>query len=281
MPNVGEDRNSTIETLATRSGGLFIWAATACRFLGGYMPKRKLELLLSGPNSNLDQLYTVALQNSAPWTDGDFSTDACAVLGALVLSREPLTDKTIDSLLGLEQEVSSEVLKHLGCVVQWVPGQTARILHASFSDYLIDFDRSGSHSWFVEEKMQSRSLALGCFHVLHDRLRFNICGLKNSHLLNSEVLDLPERKKQCLSPDLSYASRFWANHLHNSGSDDEICAKLRNFMKTSFLYWLEVLSLLEQPSIASETLELARKYAQVSGRHDYWLILIPNGRLAK
>lgn len=47
---------------------------------------------------------------------------------------------------------------------------------------------TGSHPWFVEEKTQSRSLALRCSYVLHDRLRCNIGGLKNSHPLNSDVL---------------------------------------------------------------------------------------------
>ncbi|KAJ7439640.1 hypothetical protein B0H11DRAFT_566024 [Mycena galericulata] len=262
MPSVGDDRNSTIERLATRSGGLFIWAATACKFLKGHKPKKKLDLLLSHPNINLDELYTVALQNCAPWTDEDFSPDAQAVLSALVLGQELLTDTMMDSLLCLEEGDSAEVLKHLGCIVQWARGQTARILHTSFRDYLTDFERSGSHPWFVEKETQSRSLTLGCFHVLQDRLRFNICDLKNSHVLNSEVPELAKRKEEYLSPDLSYASRFWANHLQNSTSDNEICAKLRKFIETGFLYWLEVLSLLEQVNIGSRMLELARKYVK-------------------
>ncbi|KAJ7510809.1 WD40 repeat-like protein, partial [Mycena galericulata] len=263
MPIHGDDRNSIIEILGTRSGGLFIWAATACKFLGGHRPKLKLALLLSHPKiDDLYDLYTVALDNSAPWTDIHFPPDARAVLSALVLGQEPLTDKMMDSLLGLDDGTSAEVLECLGCVVQWAPGRSAQILHTSFRDYLTDFERSGSQPWFVKKETQSRFLALGCFHVLQDRLRFNICGLKNSHVLNSEVLDLPKRKEQYLSADLSYASRFWGNHLQNTESDNQICAELRTFMETSFLYWLEVLSLLEQVSIGSKILACAQEYVK-------------------
>ncbi|KAJ7883605.1 WD40 repeat-like protein, partial [Mycena leptocephala] len=266
-PWPGED---AIMQLTERSGGLFIWASTAYKFIdGGYKPQNKLETLLSRqftPESCLDDIYTVALENIAHWTDDDFSQDALAVLSCIVLGKAYLPDEGMDSLLGFKPGTAADILKDLGCVVQWTPGQTARVLHASFSDYLTEFHRSGFHPWFVETKTQSRSLALRCFRILNSQLRFNMCGLESSHLLNSEVPDLPARIER-LSPVLPYASQYWANHLqstaHDTAPDAEILRELGTFVGSRFLFWLEALSLLERVNIARGMLDVARNYVQI------------------
>ncbi|KAJ7246869.1 WD40-repeat-containing domain protein [Mycena haematopus] len=248
-----------INTLAYHSGGLFIWAVTACKFIKSFDPKRKLAIILdAGLANNLDALYTVALQNSADWSDESFAQVAHSVLGAVVLSRVPLTDWTIDKLFGYDRGRSAEVLEYLGCVVQWSPGEIARILHTSFSDYLTDHHRSGLHPWFVDSKIQSRSLALGCLQILKLQLSFNICKLKNSHILNVTIPDLSDRIATYISTELRYASLFWAYHLSNTETDREILSILEAFMTNQFLYWLEVLSLLNEVPVAIQSL----KYVQ-------------------
>ncbi|KAJ7190110.1 hypothetical protein GGX14DRAFT_546974 [Mycena pura] len=183
---------ANIQKLADSCGGLFIWASTAYEFIqGGFDPPQKLAILLALPfnmRSNLDQLYTIALESSADWADPEFIEVAPSVLGAIILARMPLSDKTLDALLGLGAGVSARVLEKLGCVIQWRRGQPARTLHASFGDYLTDPKRSTGHPWHIDSKMQNQSLALGCLRVLRDKLQFNICGLEDSHLLNSEPI---------------------------------------------------------------------------------------------
>ncbi|KAF7354164.1 WD40 repeat-like protein [Mycena venus] len=160
-----------IETLAEYSGGLFIWAATACKFIRSFDPKKRLEIILAaGVSNDLDKLYTIALQNSANWTNEDFAQDACSILGVIVLSRVPLTDRTIDKLLPVGSGRSADVLEYLGCIIQWGPGQSARILHASFSDYITSPARCGDNPWFIDSRIQSR--------------------LEDSHVLNIEVSKL-------------------------------------------------------------------------------------------
>ncbi|KAJ7455882.1 WD40 repeat-like protein [Mycena latifolia] len=257
---------TAIKNLADSSGGLFIWASTACKFIRSFDPKKRLAMLLapgSTTANNLDALYTVALRNSAPWEDETFSQEGLAVLGTIVLSRMPVTDNTIDALLGFDKGRSSEVLEYLGCVLQWTRGHPAQILHASFSDYLTDRRRSGSLPWFIEHKMQNKYLALGCFSILKAELQFNICGLEDSCILNADVPDLSDRIATHISPHLSYASQFWAKHLHDGGPGDEtIRSEFHLFMTHHFLYWLEVLSLTNHIKVAAETLRTIRDYAQ-------------------
>ncbi|KAJ7328358.1 hypothetical protein DFH08DRAFT_815860 [Mycena albidolilacea] len=183
-------------------------------------PKKRLAIILAaGVSNDLDELYTIALQNSADWTNEE--------LGVIVLSRVPLTDRTIDKLLQFEDRRSADILEYLGCVIQWTHGQAARILHASFSDYLTNPARSGGSSW-----------------------------LEDSHILNVEVPDLSNRIEAHISAELNYASLFWAHHLQDTGLDNEMLAEIKDLMNNRFLYWLEVLSLLNQMPIATEGLKI-------------------------
>ncbi|KAJ7224708.1 hypothetical protein GGX14DRAFT_309597, partial [Mycena pura] len=137
------------------------------------------------------------------------------------------------------------------------------ILHTSFSDYLTDHRRSGRHLWFVDSKIQSKSLAMGCLRVLNSQLKFNICDLEDSHVLNVDVPALLDRIEGHIFAELKYASLFWAHHLRDAGLDEEILIELKGLMNNRFLYWLEVVSLLNQVPIAIESLEITRNYTEV------------------
>ncbi|KAJ6532351.1 WD40-repeat-containing domain protein [Mycena capillaripes] len=250
-----------INTLADYSGGLFIWASTACKFIRSFDPRERLAIILSaGIASGLDGLYTIALRNSAVWNNETFAHNARLVLGAIVLCRMALTEKTLDELLGFAEGRSAEVLEYLGCVIQWSPGQSARILHTSFSDYLTDPHRSGHSLWFVDSKIQSRSVALGCLRILNSHLHFNICNLEDSHVLNRDVPDLSNRIEKHIPAAYAYAGLFWSHHLYSTDLDSEILVELKGLMHDKFLHWLEVLSLLNQVPIASESLEILRNW---------------------
>ncbi|KAJ6627753.1 WD40-repeat-containing domain protein, partial [Mycena sp. CBHHK59/15] len=268
----GKDR---IQTLTKLSAGLFIWASTATKLLhDAYLPEQQLQALISSSSKqglNLDGLYKVALQQStAPWGDETFASDARAVLGAVILGRTPMTDSTIDKLLGFKGGRSSRtVLKYLGCVIQWSSGQFAQTLHASFADYLVDKTRSGKEPWFLDTRIQSHRLSVGCLQVLTNDLRFNICELEDSHCSNADVTDLSSRISRLIHPALSYSSKFWAAHLEDGHFDPLIIVKIKHLMETQFPYWLEVLSLTHQIRAATSVLTVAGRYVQ---GHDQTLV---------
>jgi Adenylylsulfate kinase and related kinases len=82
---------SRIQSLAEHSAGLFIYAATAVKFLrDGQDPDERLSVLLSTERraeaeSSLDELYTVALRCAGRWEDKTFVSDFCAILGIIWL----------------------------------------------------------------------------------------------------------------------------------------------------------------------------------------------------
>ncbi|KAJ7185080.1 WD40 repeat-like protein [Mycena pura] len=252
---------SYIRQLTNLAGGLFIWASTAIRFIDDYLPEEQLQTLTSEGSTGLDSLYSTAIRNSGPWGKKTFKQDACAVLSCIVLGRIPMTDKTIDMLLGSGRP-SARVLEHFRCVIQWRVGAEARMLHASFADYLTDPSRSGGEPWAVDTKLGQQYLSAACLRILMTELRFNICGLEDSRVLNANILDLSDRVDKKISPQLSYSSRFWFNHVQESSTDETILKAVKNFLHGKLLYWFEVLSVLEQIPVAMTALRVAAKYVQ-------------------
>ncbi|KAJ7144094.1 WD40 repeat-like protein [Mycena epipterygia] len=255
-----------IQALVNLAGGLFIWASTAARFIDGYRPSERLKRLITQDftrGSSLDALYSIALRSSGPWdTDETFAQDARAVLACVVLGRVPMSDGTMDILLGSGDSSSADVLKYLGCVVQWSFGTYARTLHASFADYLTDASRSGGQPWALNTQIEHRFLSLGCLRILNNELRFNICGLEDSHILNADVPDISNRVAAMISPHLAYSSCFWFNHIQEAQSDQMIISALDKLFHRKFLYWLEVLSLLTKIPTASIALRIAAHYVK-------------------
>jgi hypothetical protein len=133
--------------------------------------------------------------------------------------------------------------------------------------YLVTSERSGTQRWFVDSAIGHRSLALGCLQVLKTQLRFNICDLESSYVLNSEVEDLEARIQKLISPELSYAGQFWTTHLHGvqmAESDGPLLLAVNNCFPSCFLYWLEVLSLLGHVNTARSNLDIPRRMMLVN-----------------
>ncbi|KAJ7121439.1 WD40 repeat-like protein [Mycena epipterygia] len=261
-----------IRALVKLSGGLFIWASTAVIFMNALRPDSRLKILLAQESTegfNLDDLYAVALTNSGPWdTDKIFVQEAKAVLACIVLGRVPMSDKTIDVLLYSGKESSGDVLDCLGCVIQWSRGKEARVLHASFVDYLTDANRSGGQPWSIDPKADHHPLALGCLQILDTELRFNICDLENSHLRNADVVGISDRVATVITPPLAYSSCFWFNHIQAIPFEKTVLQTIDRLLHRKFLYWLETLSLLGEITIATVGLQAVADYAKDGGDED-------------
>ncbi|KAJ6485356.1 WD40 repeat-like protein [Mycena vitilis] len=247
------------QTMMKLAGGLFIWAATAIKFIDGYRPNDRIETLITSNSTSLDSLYSFTLSKSAPWDDRNFAKDARAVLACIVFGKLPMTETTIDALL-CGSCSSSEVLKYLGCVVQWQTGCVAQILHASFADYLMDPSRNKGEPWAIDMKTAHQKLSLGCLQILNTQLRFNICGLEDSHILNVDVPDISIRVATNISAPLLYSSCFWGDHIAGSPFDPRILEDISHFFHSNFLFWMEVLSLINQMSVTLLTLDSVAHY---------------------
>ncbi len=86
-------------------------------------------------------------------------------------------------------------------------------------------------------------------------LKFNMCKLETSYLLNSEVRDLKKRIEDSISYILWYSCCFWADHLAGvSEFNSNVFESLQVFVKDKFLFWLEVLSVRGEVVVAKPVL---------------------------
>jgi hypothetical protein len=106
-----------IQRLAHDSGGLFIWAATAWRFIWDGRPfaARRLETILertitaiTGPEQRLDAIYCTVLRHciSSRYSNeeaNEFQSTLKKLLGSLVTLFAPLSARSLSNLLGISQ----------------------------------------------------------------------------------------------------------------------------------------------------------------------------------
>jgi len=79
--------------------------------------------------------------------------------------------------------------------------------------------------------------------VMKAQLRFNICNLESSFVFDKDVPDLEARVRKHISPTLSYACRYWGEHLQKGNSSEAVHKNLDNFLREQLLFWMEVLNL--------------------------------------
>lgn len=263
--------------LAEQAGSLFIYAATAVRYIQpngqGANLHRPIEDVLSiasgadtDVHKHIDGLYTAVL--AVPFADKELSRrekkNIRLVLDTVVCAKEPMSVTTMAKLLELddEQDISS-ALQHLRSVLH-VSDSTGLIstLHASFPDFMRNRDRSAVLCSNVMKHDQH--LALRCFGTMKRLLRFNICGLESSFVLDKDVPDLAEKISEGIPPELFYACRYWENHLGPTEHGDETCSALVGFLLYRLLFWMEVMNLRNCIGVGAEMLHRAYSWLQVS-----------------
>jgi hypothetical protein len=260
-----------IQELAKRAGGLFIWAETVTKFIRSGDPEGRLGIVLEeAGTSYLDTLYEQILNTSFPNPTASEIRTLCSVLGAVILAKAPLSLLAIAHLLSLKVSTVEHICTGLQPLVR--SGNTLGFYHESFVDFLID-PRRDTSKFFVTQQQESRVLTQACLCTMKETLRFNICGLESSHILNTDVPDLVSREKQNIPPHLSYSCSWWASHLAETAFDERIFRDLEYFMQKQFLLWLEVLSISKQVNLGSRALSLLVNWILVR-----FLLAIPYNR---
>ncbi|KAG8703366.1 hypothetical protein FRC09_004200, partial [Ceratobasidium sp. 395] len=243
--------DNQISQLAERSGNLFIYAATAVNYIdpGGVAVDhgRRLDAMLradrnSRAHGTIDVLYSTilstALENTAlePWE----LNNTRMVLYTVICAKEPVAVETLADLLKIDDANDVQLaLQQLQSVLYVSADNFVSALHASFPEYLLDRERSGTFSCDHHQ----RWLAFRCLEVMKESLRFNICDLESSSTLDSDVPNLEDRISRAVPLHLFYACRFWAEHICEVGMEAQLVLSLEEFFSSRILFWMEVLNL--------------------------------------
>ncbi|KAI7976406.1 hypothetical protein EIK77_000231 [Talaromyces pinophilus] len=259
--------NKAIKELVQMAVPLFIFAATACRFIKeGIHPKKRLQDFLqfqvTSSASQMGKLYLPVLnQLMGDKEDGpkELLEEFQDVVGVIILLATPLSVKSLARLLDLPEQTISELLDPLHSVLNIPSDKDApiRILHLSFRDYLLTTESL----FHIDEKKTHQKIALHCLRVMNTSLKHNICGLPSYGTQRNDIDS--QAVNQNLSADLQYACQYWVYHLNQS--EDRIAeSQIFAFLKQHFLHWLEALSLM---SVISEAVTMT-DLLQSGGRND-------------
>ncbi|KAH7923669.1 WD40 repeat-like protein [Leucogyrophana mollusca] len=243
------------QLLVDNSGGLFQWASTACQFVKGNRennrdPSEQLNAILHAgspttSSGSLDRLYHDLLSHLFNTRDQSCMTRFRSVMGLVLAVREPLSVSALRTLYRDPQaaEAIGSIVRPLGSLLEGAAEDLIPVhpLHVSFRDFLTDRTRSGE--FFIDINLQNRRLALASLNVMKMDLRFNIYDFKTSYVFAKEIPDLRHRIKKAVSAQLSYACRFWIDHVWSTMGDTRLVGEVEDFLYNRLLFWLEVLAL--------------------------------------
>ncbi|QRV96083.1 Notchless protein [Ceratobasidium sp. AG-Ba] len=229
-----------VKRLADLSGPLFIYASTAVQYIrlddDSLDHQERLQVVLGASSSTgtkaqerLNELYRMIVIKLA--------------LCTIICAREPLTLNALAHLLEMKDAGQvRRAIEPLRSVVR-VDEESGLVstLHASFPDYMLAETRSGDSCY--DARKDNLVLSRACFKTMKDLLRFNICNLESSFVLDEDVSDLRSRVEEAIPLHLNYACRYWLYHMKTSGADLEALGLLEEFLNKQLLFWLECLNL--------------------------------------
>ncbi|CAE6474651.1 unnamed protein product [Rhizoctonia solani] len=270
-----------IAALADRAGILFIYAATAVRYIGydnfSRNPKARLCTLLdrsgvqtSKRHKEIDRLYMTILEAALgdPELEQDEQDDMQQVLHTVICARESLTVESISELLQIkDSERVRAALQPLWSVLHVVGvNELVTILHASFPDFM--FDPARSKSYHCNSDAHNQALAKHCFELLkRTQPQFNICRIESSYLPDESVSNIEDQVAKAISPELLYACRFWTHHIEAGKCPSALVELLQDFLFTRLLLWMEILNLSKQMKSGMECMKMMVKWCDQFDSH--------------
>jgi hypothetical protein len=265
-----------IEDLVSLTAGLFIYAATIVKYLarrGRSEQKSFFTTLLASSNSSnqlslstgmpfiwLDTLYSQILDEAFKYFSPKENEweDRRSILHTFLCTAERTSTSVVASLLFTSDytDVAEKLLSDLHAVLYREHGRVL-VYHKSFSDFILDKDRSGN--FWCNQTMHHRLLADACFRCMKDGLRFNIANIPSSFVLDVDNPMLADAVKENILPVLSYSSRNWSYHLSAAASiiGDGLHDNLSDFLQLHALFWMEAMNLLSLRGLCGSMLRTA------------------------
>lgn len=254
-----------IRKLCEKTQGLYIYAATCCRFLDAPSCRTRLEDILKDsidaggrpPQRELDTLYTQVLELSIQaWTEAE-KRSFRSVMGPILMLAKPVSVSMLAQLI--PQQESRKAFKNserlrvtlmdLHSVIH-VPkdDQTPiTLLHLSFRDFLLNEARCINPDLRPDITDLPKDLFQRCIEIMHDNLTgSDLCQVQLPGFVVNRISPTEVRKH--ISPHTQYACNYWVFHLEElfyseeCGRETAIHATVSGFLKAKYLFWLEALS---------------------------------------
>lgn len=258
----------TIGKLVQRSHGLFIHAATVCKFVrdGKMEAVERLNSLLKTQKADsaeleLDKMYTIVMNYSfVSATDGLASNEVEKVrqafqrtIGAIIVMFDTMSLEGLARLLGVTRERMTTTLGALQSVINVPERHSGPItFHPSFRDFLLNPNRCTNISYFIQVSDAHGHLGTRCLAHLMSELKRNILGISKPGARARDVS--MERIDERIPIELKYSSRYWWNHLKSGDDHSREELLVLDFLEAKYLLWLECLAWLGKLGHAIEAM---------------------------
>ncbi|KIK53556.1 hypothetical protein GYMLUDRAFT_1025293 [Collybiopsis luxurians FD-317 M1] len=246
--------NKDLDELATQCDGLFIYAATAIRYISEnpgstiHMSVKKqsrqlkniLKIKAIPEPYGLTALYNRILDDVLGNEKSLQYMDVQIIISTIVCAKEPLTVSMLAQLIARHSEESDEewvgeVINGLHAVV-YIRNDRIYIYHKSFLNFF-------PKDWICNQNI---ALAKSCMDIMLQGLHFNMCNLASSYVLDSEVLSLGGQVEFKLGNELGYAVQYWIAHLIGQQANDPSFYLLAELMEEKVLFWVECMNLMQK-----------------------------------
>ncbi|KAF8207917.1 WD40-repeat-containing domain protein, partial [Mycena galopus ATCC 62051] len=216
--------SNMVDDVAKAAQTLFECAAVLCRELTRPRPMLssvRQEFILRLREGQIKSLYSSyhAILEMYSGEDNGAVEVFRQVMAWIFLVKSPQSHRvfsTFSSALLSEENKSDpdEILTYLGSPLSGTTSEDDPIspLHTSLRDFLLDAKESGIFSIDLGSHAHEE-IAQACFKIMNNGLQFNICMLPTSFALNSDIIDLPQKVAECISPGLRYSCLAAGYHL--------------------------------------------------------------------
>ena len=272
--------------LGQRAGGLFIYAATAVKYLTpldsitvGEQTKMLKDFLsksyepasLSDTTSLVDELYRQIMCDAFSRLSGEVLGRRLRTLYTFLCTAERTSASVVAALvLDGDDEAARAVLRDLHAVLYT---QDDRVFwyHASFPDFIFNPARSNfcidkkDFMFSCNEPAHHCLLGESCFRIMKSEnsgLRFNMGNIKSSFLFDRDNIALSEQVNQNISAVLRYSSCHWTHHLPLPQliNTDNLCCCILEFLQIRVLFWIEAMNLLGLSNQCTQMLQFASQW---------------------
>jgi len=261
---------SLLNRVTSRANGLFIFIKTLVLALERCEDPTKF-LEATAENSAgaglepLYRLYSSILRSRIVHSSAEFQR----VIGVLLTTapHRALREETIAELAGVRPNLVKKWVDELSSLLYRDEGTNGgiRVRHLSISNFFVSDDCPSGHQ--INPRDANVQLGISCLKTMVRQLRFNICGLKDSRLANTDIEDLPSRIIENISDSLQYSSLYWSNHLCSTpdNNDPRVWESLKEFFEGPRpLFWIEVLSIMGMVPIGAPSIRSVSSWAEVS-----------------
>jgi hypothetical protein len=222
---------------------------------------------------HVDTLYQQILSSARGELEDDEFQTRLDILHAILCASTRISAAILGDLLDIPIDTVDKFVESLHPVFYVSTNDNCIYwYHASFQDFVFNPDRSrftvpGEGQTLdvsCDQPSFHSRLAKHCFRIMGAQLRFNICDLPSSFLLDSEVEKLERLVREKISESLRYSCRYWGPHLVQATNGNlELNSAFRCFLHDQLLFWIEAMNLIGSRGVCDHQL---RDVAQWLGK---------------